>query len=240
MTEGVSPGEVIAPQTTPPGTEQAVSRIPVHAQRLDTPELQAQVEEALKPHTLMEKVKHSVRRVLPRPARSLQSAVSEPPPSLREQNLAAKTADYSKTYAGRTNLAEDPQLAAERRAIEGINQQPIAQQTKSSESQNSPSIQEAKEKKYDANGATLSSDEHPQENQDKFLVVPEKGLIGVLDGIGGYTGGEKAARIVRDQTGQRLLRLHQEQQNPTAAQVKQAFQEGFSVTAQVGLAKLLK
>jgi serine/threonine protein phosphatase PrpC len=216
MTEGVSPGEVIAPQTKTPGAEQAVSQIPVHTQRLDTPEYQAQVEEALKPHTLTEKAKHSVRRVLSRPARSLKPTVSEPPPSRREQNLAAKTADYSQIYAGRTNLAEDPRLAAER--------------------QSSPSLQEAKEKKYDASGATLPSDEHPQENQDKFLVVPEKGLIGVFDGMGGYTGGEKAARITRDQIGQRLLKLHQEQQNLTAYQVEQAFQEGFSLAkAQMGL-----
>jgi serine/threonine protein phosphatase PrpC len=210
-----------------PGAEQTVSHKPVLTLRLDTPELQAQLEAALQPRTLAEKAQYVLRRVLPRPASSPQAEQTDP-------YASAHPPDYGRILGGNTKDPSHRQRLSP--DIPFLQQAEAPQQRTSSEVQKNPFPQETKAKHYEAVGASLPSDEHPQENQDKFMVVPDKRLVGIFDGMGAYTGGERAARIARDQIGQRLLQLHQEQQNPTAAQVEQTFREGFSLAnVQMGL-----
>lgn len=52
---------------------------------------------------------------------------------------------------------------------------------------------------------TVASEEHPHENQDSYIYLPEKGLFGVFDGIGGHAKGrdasQKAKEIIHNRLG---------------------------------------
>lgn len=47
-------------------------------------------------------------------------------------------------------------------------------------------------------GARTESKEHTQKNQDAILLLPQRGLFGVFDGMGGHFAGEIASGLARD------------------------------------------
>lgn len=68
-------------------------------------------------------------------------------------------------------------------------------------------------------GKSVASERHPERNEDAMLVMQERSIFGVFDGIGGYAGGDKASRIAKDIVGRTLQRLPE---RPTLQQAQTA------------------
>lgn len=47
-------------------------------------------------------------------------------------------------------------------------------------------------------GSSLPSDRHPDRNEDTFITYDDHNVYGVLDGVGGFFGGDVASRVGRD------------------------------------------
>jgi len=61
-----------------------------------------------------------------------------------------------------------------------------------------PVSKEAIELPSDVAGASVASDNHPERNEDAFFMMQEPTVLVVLDGMGGYRGGERASNLVRE------------------------------------------
>ncbi len=67
------------------------------------------------------------------------------------------------------------------------------------EPDNTEYISEVREEVFvRSHGESRASEKHPERNEDSFFAMPEKGVFGIFDGMGGHRGGEVASLIARD------------------------------------------
>lgn len=99
------------------------------------------------------------------------------------------------------NVAEAPKSASAPLPVSEVTTAPkVQQRDKEGEI---PKVPERERKKFffEAAELSLASPSHPESNQDRTLNVPELGLFGVFDGVGGEEGGEKASSMAMERVG---------------------------------------
>jgi len=61
--------------------------------------------------------------------------------------------------------------------------------------------------KLDSWGETVAAENRPERNEDAILIEKEKGLFGILDGMGGHAAGSRASQEAKDYISENLRKL---------------------------------
>lgn len=117
----------------------------------------------------------------------------------KEPALAPENSSADGKSLGPLEEKKDAKALLElQKEVEAGRQGDLEELRKKIESASEKGVGEQKEAMRDFASVYETCEDHPEHNEDKFFSLPEKGIMGLFDGVGGAKDGERAASLVRD------------------------------------------